>query len=341
MSMDTVKDDGTLADLTERSVIIAQGGDPDRDTIQDTGDAKEGGDGGKDSPEVMEDAGTTTGQDADAGDGDGGVKDDAKWYGDDDLELAKSYGLDVSALDRFADAAEFERAAVFFDQSLKGKTSDNLSLEQPKPAGEGQPEAKAEDDEIDPQWYAENGYEEETVKIVRALKAERDHRKRLEEHLEGLAKWQEQSERERQQDQHRQFVESFHDAVDALGDDLFGQSLVDGKVVDLGQEADANRRKLFETLMAHGDRFGDVPLRVKVKRALNMEFGDVLRERDKKELIDRVAQQSRKRRPVASANRMRTVVNSPQQPPDNPYDVTEIVGDQQFQREWKRVLGQS
>lgn len=340
--MDTLKEDGTLAELTDRAVVIAQGGDPDRVEAEPVVGATDG-EGGTDalvddhSEAAGVEAGTAgAGQDAEAG----GDKEVAPWYGDDDLELAKSYGLTAEQLGGFADADEFQRAAMFFDQQLKLRdVAPEPPKPEPEPAKEAAP-AEAQDD-LDPEWYAANGYEEETVKIVRVLKAEREQRKALEASLQDLAQWRVQAQAQAEQQSRQAFVESFHDAVDSLGDELFGTSIVDDKVVELSPEIDANRRRLFEAVVAHGDRFGDVPLRVKVRRAMNMEFGDALRERDRKQLVERVARQSRKRRPVASANRMRSVVSDKKGPPDNPYDVSDITGDEQFQRQWKQVIGKT
>lgn len=328
---DTLKSDGTVAGLSEASLVLAQGGDPDRPPVEEV--ATDGDLGATDGQEV-EDAGTAEAvQDADAGDGDGGGTDATSWYGADDLELATSYGWDAGTLDEFGSAEEFHRAARLVDLAHKPVAPE---AKEETPAEEKPAEEVVD---LDPEWYAQNGYEEDTVKIVKAARKANEELAAVKQELAELRQWRSQEAAKIESERWESTVSEFHRQVDAMGDELFGNAEKDEKVRLGAQDSEAaqNRLRLFEAIAKYGPALGDAPMSVKVRRAMNIEFGDQLRERDKREMVGRIADQSRKRRPVASSNRQRQVVPNKTKPPENPGDVSYILDDPEFQGFWKKV----
>lgn len=336
---DVVKDDGTVAELTERSVIIAQGGDPDRDVAMDGAGSGGGKEAAIDPGTKLEVADTTEAvHDADAGVGDGGGKDAAKWYGDSDVELARSYGLDEGALGEFESAGEFRKAAMFFDRRLKVELA--APKDEEKPAAPPAEEVKPGDNDFDVSVFTEeNGYDQDTIRLVKAMAAQAAEVKSLKETIsESRARAAEDAQRQAAE-RYQEFVSEFHQSVDALGDELFGNATKDDRV-RLGaadSEAAQRRFKLFQAIHDYGDRFGNVSLATKIQRARDIEFGDVMREREKKQMLEGIASQSKKRRPVASSNRQQRTIPASRKPPENTNDIDYILDDPDFQGRWKKV----
>lgn len=347
---DVIKDDGSIAELSEESLAIL-GAEGAGDVTEDVGSG--GGDKEvADDPAVLETSSAsdtevtdTTEPEHDAVTGDeevepesperlddGGDKEVAKWYTDADVELAKSYNISVEQLDGFEDASDFRKHAIFFDKGVRPAQQQEQTKE-PEATAEETPPAE---DDIDLAWYEKEGYGEGELKLVKATKAAMDRAAKAEQALAEIREWQ-ANERERAElARHEAMVESFHVAVNGLGDDMFGDSSKDPESLRTDTPVGARRFKVYETLMQYGDAFGDAPMHVKVQRAVNIAFGDEILAREKKAMHEKLAAQSRKRRPVASTNRMRTQVKSPQKPPENPNDVNYILDDPEVQARFER-----
>ncbi len=331
---EVIKDDGKLAELSPESLVIAQGGDPDRDVAAEAEDTEV-----LDNASEAEASATEAVQDADATGGDGGGKDASTWYGEEDVELARSYGLDEGALGEFGSAEEFRKAALFFDRQLKLYTGTGEKEAEPEPEKTAE-EQKAVDDLDVSVFTEENGYDKDTIKLVQAFAADRAELRAIKQQIAESQQRAAEDAQRQQVEQYQAFVSEFHQAVDELGDDLFGDSTKDDRVrLGAADSEPAQRRlKLFQALRDYGDRFGSVSIATKIKRARDIEFWDVIRDRDKRQMLDGIAQQSKKRRPAASANRQQRTIPAQRQKPTSANDIEYILGDPEFQGRWKKVV---
>jgi len=331
---EVLKSDGSLAELSEEALSLAGGGAQEVDgsgTDADGGGDAVTAEAGQDADAVGEVA------DEAADTGDGGGTEAAKWYGDDVLQLAASYDLTADDLDEIGGAEAFQAATRVLDRRLRMAASQAENERRDVPAAKDGEQA-TEDLELDPEFYAREGYDEATLKVVKAAAAAVAKSAALEREMAELRQWREAESKRADAERWQSFVSDFHRDVDAMGDELFGSSAEDARVLKGAADSEAAQRrvKLFETLMQYNAAFGDVPLSVKVKRAANLAFGDVIREREKRSVIEKIADQSRKRRPVASANRQTKVVGKPRDFM-NPSDVGFVLDDPEFQGFWKRV----
>lgn len=281
-----------------------EGGDPgDGDMeieIAPEGEEPEGTPDPADDPKDGEDKEVPP---VDAGD-DG---DDKPWYGEEDLELAESYGIDEKELATFSDAEDFRQKASIIDRHLIAHAPVPKEPEPTPKATETAPPSTDEEasaaSAIDPESYRDKGYNDEIVELAKFAKD-------LGQKFEAVTAAQTKADEEAQRRAADEFAVQFHDHVDTMDEGLFGRSLVDGKVADLGKVASANRVRLLEhadlisdALEARAEKAGieykPLPMPVLMERASRLAFGDMIRERDRQQYASAIVEQSKKRRPAA------------------------------------------
>jgi len=268
-------------ELTEREVAIASGQDPD-----DTGiEAEEG----TEAPDEVEAEGDEIAE-AEAQDGaeeEGTDAHDSGWLNDDLKALAESYGIGEEGLASFESESEFRRFASMLEKYG--------SPDEPEAAkGETQNEAAEEaQDDLDPKWFEENGYDEQTVKIVSALAESRGTVKQLLERIDKLEGALSDTGKQNE-------TALLHQAIDEIGGRFgSGGSLTDEQV--------GAREKLLEAaeiVKQSLEKRGETTVNASVllRRAELLAFGDEIlaeeKARAKEAFADKVKKQSAKRRPV-------------------------------------------
>lgn len=269
------EEQGSL-ELTEREVAIAHGDDPDTvgaEDAEEEGDEADGTDA-----EVKEDAASGDGKEAPGSD----------WIDDDAKALAESYGIDDEALGSFADAADFKRFAAIYEKHLSAEPEQAADKVDKKAAKAPIDEESADEDGLDPKWFEENGYDEQTVNIVKAVVK-----------MQGMAARIEQLEQRIAEEGSRRDREAFDREVDALGG-RYGASdkLTKAQKVARNKLADAVE-VVSQTLAKRGEK---ASRSVVLKRAELVAFGDEIlaeeREKQKEALSQSVKKQSAKRRSV-------------------------------------------
>jgi hypothetical protein len=333
-------------ELSERLIAIAGGNDPDdvapepeyeqrqeqevpdETAVSDDADEQSTGEvenEGKEAespqgPQSGKEAATSTDQNAEKVVEQAGTSD---WLDDDSRQLGTSYGLTDEHLKNFSSAEEFRRATIIFELSKKAKAkaeeavTTESTAEAVKPA---EVKAEAKEPELDPDKYREAGYDEETVKLVKTLKEEREARLQSEGRISRMEKYFEEQERIEK-------VNAFHDATDSLDAERYGRSTDDkGEVQALKPEHDANRKRLFESfktvlagLSEQAKETGVAPkvtFKALVKRAENLEFGEELLKAEREKLQKELMAQSARRRPVGNRRATPAVVSAKQEEVD-------------------------
>lgn len=308
------------AELSPRELAICRGEDPD--AIESP--ASSGGGGGDaTTDEVAKDGGAEVeasaggakdGAGNEAGAQDAGGGKDAAWVDDGVRSLAESYGWSDEEVASFSNVEEFRRAAVLFSKHLMATSAGADSGQEPSKAGSaagkadtvsgndgaaGAAGAKPDNslDDLDPERWKAANYDEETVRVVAALRDERVARLALEKEVATIRSWHEQ-------ELHRQQAVAFHALADKLDPEFFGDSK------KLTPEGQARREKLWNAvgdlagvIEAHAAREGrkaEMPgLEVLLDQAKEVAFGKELRELDRRRFQERAEAQSRRRRPAA------------------------------------------
>jgi hypothetical protein len=182
------------------------------------------------------------------------------WVKPEHLELAASYDLSEADLKAFGSHDEFKRFAHLSDrqtaaliEKARRAAAERAAQQQQKPT---KPDAATQAIEnaavsaklakIDLEKLKKDGYDEEALahfaKINEVIESREKDQQRIEaaEQLTVQLKqsMQEQERRAREQEQERR-VNSFHDTVDSLGEEIFGKSVgPDGRALELPKEAD-------------------------------------------------------------------------------------------------------
>lgn len=290
-------------ELTEREMAIARGEDPDgepeeTDEVDDAPQAKREPSEPDDEPE--------------------GEPEGKPWYRETDLQLARTYGLSEDDLKEFADEKEFAKATrllhrVAGDQVSEPRTPKDNIDEAKKTDGipEGLPrEAFDEHGKIRPSYFKENDFDDETMVLVQSLRDEQDRREQSIKEMEQLKHQTNWLMNEMVQERQRQQEQMFHTALDALNPGFYGQSLDEsGRLVPLSDVHQDRRQKILEEVHAIGESItrqaekqGIAPeyptWEVMVRRAQNNIYAEEVAAEEKKQRRDKIAEQSRKRRPV-------------------------------------------
>jgi hypothetical protein len=315
--------------LTEREIAILRGDDPDT--------AKDGGETVTDDHQISEHVPSGTaetgissqetdgaGQDASEAGGDKDVP-AGEWATDEHKELAASIGADLAGL---PNAEALVLATQLHDKRLIDLASASAAVDKPtepapKPiSSEAKPPAGAVE-KIDPQKYIDEGYNDETVAMARAARDAQDRTEALEREFREFQQSLLQTQAKTQE---AQLAEMFHTAVDQLDATRYGRAFDDsGNPQKLDPSVDANREKLWKTadLIVEGIKkeaalTGKQPvipaLHVVLKRAEQFAFSKEILEAERKAMQDKIASQSKRRRPAAG--RSRTVTPPPEKPAD-------------------------
>jgi len=291
-----------VAPLTEREIAIIDGVEPK--------EIKPESDGGEVKEDVGQAASTPVASGKEAAPSDDSEA-EKPWADATAVELARSYGLTEDDLKQFSGPEEFNRAALLFDRTLlsKGQAANAVPAKEDNSPAEAAPPPKSDsaspDGLVDPQKFIDAGYDETTVEMAKALRAQQEQTRKLQQYVE-------QSQAEQQAYSTQRVMETFHDYVDALDDPLFGKSLDEQNkpVAMQGKSEGANREKLYQTAYAIQDQLvrdaqlrGAAPeippLPVLLRRARLVAFSDEIMKREKREYQERVAAQSKRRRPSA------------------------------------------
>src|SRR5690606_28078418 len=136
---------------------------------------------------------------------------------DADLELAGTYGLSAEDLEGFTSKDEFAKVTRLLDKAQTGKQAKEPDPE-PYTSAENLTQNDATDDfALDRDKYVEAGYDDETVNLVR-------YTKRLHDELSEVRSQLAAQDKERQERQERDFIDTFHSTVDSMDEELFGRS---------------------------------------------------------------------------------------------------------------------
>jgi len=291
--------------LTEREVAIARGDDPD--TVEEevrgqTAEVSEEEEGESAEAGVTNEEAETETEEAE----------DKGWVTDELAELAGTFGLQRDDLSEFTDADDFGRFARFAakrfhpsvtaPQTAVEKSEQEVSREGAEVAeGDGKkPEAAGK---IDPQKFIDEGYDEQTVALAKALADSQTKLESIEQLISQANRRQAEVDAQRAQAANVSAASYFHDAVDKLNPERYGSS----KDQDFKQAHDDNRRKLWEAAesIAMDLERRQVPasLETVLKRAELFVFGEGIRKEQQVELANKIKGQSAKRRPVGRNTR--------------------------------------
>lgn len=292
--------------LTEREVAIAQGLDPDTvetstESVETPGDGDASSDVSPEAPD--EPAGTD-------------------WVDDDAKDLAASYGLSDDDLKAFSSVDDLRKHTFLidkqiYDEASAAKKDSETEVKEEKQAKD-ESAAAADDDLIDPKKYADEGYDEETVKLATALRRQQEKNQEAMKLLEELNGWRKGFEEDLAQQEMIQVTNEFHRALDSMGDDRFGRAYDDsGRVTDLNKDAHSHREKVWEAMKvlengiyARAKEKGvapSIPPRdVLVRRAYQLAFPEAVQAAKRQQTIDTAKAQSAKRRPVGNQGGTRT-----------------------------------
>jgi hypothetical protein len=277
-----VKDEaGDVLELTEREIALASGNDPDVDTTFD--DGREGG--GRDTEDAGMDA--PGADDTESGGNDAKVDDATdpsanpqagEWVDDSVKALAEQVGIGEDLLGAMSGRDEFNRIAGI----LKTRVDAD------KGGDKGGDKEVVKDDPalIDPDAYANAGYDEDIVALAKTARA-------MQERLAAVVPAVQRQEAFIAQQSQVQLLSDFHAIADTMGDRY-------GKVSALkeGDDSDNARRKLFNafaTVMRHAEDGGQVPpMREALKQAERIAFAKEIEAEAKAELARKVKNQAGK-----------------------------------------------
>jgi hypothetical protein len=190
-------------------------------------------------------------------------------------------------LSSFGSKDEFRRAAILLDRNFAKPVGQNVQ-EETKPT-----EEEAAKSELDLEYYKQN-YDEHVVKLVERVQAQDKVAKDTQAFIENYKAEQEQLAYQRH-------IETFHSLADQLDKDRYG-STQDGSAMS----KDDARRQLYEaaeTLKAGLEARGQkVPAYADLlRRAEHVAFGPDLLKQKQQQVMREVAEQSKRRRPVAGS----------------------------------------
>lgn len=291
-------------ELTERELIIAQGGDPDSEEYQDEEVSED-----IEEPDHSEDSEEVEGSTEDEDQEEVEVGDD--WITESTIKVADAYGVSDDELVEFKDEESFLSAVSLLDGRAEDADETDES-EEPE-------EDISNEDFLDRiEQLREAGYEDDVLDLFReqheTTSKEREANKNLRDEIASI------KERQEGEALATQAME-FHNLVDDLDEERFGLSYSDGKYQDISKEHDSNREKLWNAMdtitsgiYRRAERDGQEPElpsdKVLAHRAMMLAFGDEIKEDETKKISRRIQTQSKRRRPVGSAARKEAPVAS-------------------------------
>lgn len=227
-----------------------------------------------------------------------------EWLTDDLKELASSYGIDDEELAAYGSPLAVRQVFRRMEQFLaaggeaKAVAAPAKPVESAKPAESTATDESAadasDDDEIDLSKY--DGYDPETLRVVRVAKQSREALRQLQEEMAAI-------KRARDEEATNTELERFHEAVDGMDKARYGgeDSLTD--------VTDAARKSLWEayktvkatalrTAKQDGRPAKLPPIKTLLRRAELFAFGDEILASERKALVTAIQEQAKKRRPV-------------------------------------------
>lgn len=316
--------------LTPREIAIAQGDDPDAVESVAIVDVD-----GNDTPtsEATETQEQVTPVDSEVGQDDQGEGKEADaasglgWVDAATRDLAESVGMADEDLKDYADANEFRRAVRLLDrQNAKySKPATPADTGAERPADESATAAKptetaaAKRARIDRQKYIDAGYGETELALVDSQNALMDE---LEAKDAENKRFREEFTAFQQRERAATLEQMFNTVVDGFDNDRYGRTVTkDGKATQVTQEQQDYRRKLgeaaYEITQGIVNRAKDAGVEpqlpkfeVLLKRAELYAFGETIVNEKIQKRNAELAEQSRRRRPVANASRTRIAPTS-------------------------------
>jgi hypothetical protein len=293
--------------VTGDDSTVAAGGEPAAGT-EATPDGAD--DAGETPPPSPEDSGETPSEPA--------ASSVPEWVNDDFRELAASYDMSDDELAAFGSPMAFQVACRAIDKRLVGlfaaeakkpaevkkPASPPAETPAPRPAKTPPPDENDEDLTLDLARF--EGYDEETLRVVRVAKRLQEQNRALTENSTKFQETLDRIQEERATERAEAEVGMFHDIVDGMDKELFGGN------GPLTPELDERRKTLLDAYIAvkHSVARTAKPngrppkppsirtVEMLVKRAAFMAFGDEIFGRERKKMAQDVLEQSKRRRPA-------------------------------------------
>lgn len=314
--------------LTPRMVAIAKGEDPDAVTSESEAE--------EDS--IAEDEQSTEETVETAEESDDDAPEQASWFTAEDQQRALAYGLDPEDLAAYSSREEFGRVLRSIDKAA--------SRREPAVAKVADAPAETAEEAVDDTKptdangkinlaYYENNFDEGTVEAMRALRKQQDATEAQTQAIESFQRQQEQA-------QWHAHVNEFHRSAEEIRPDFFGRTVDDsGLPVQLSQVELDRRQKLWnaaEVISTHMIREQErqglppsvPPWKHVLKQAEVLAFGDEIAKHEqvsqrtsRTDQLKKVADQSKRRRPVASNASTHALTRNT--PPADPYSTEAIL----------------
>ena len=258
------------------------------------------------------------------------------WLTDEYRELASSYGFKDEDLGDFTSPEEFKRATRLIDkqfvqsveaqrqayqaqQAAEQQRQQEQQTQSPKKAASEATTSKSKLTKLDLEKMKEEGWGESELNAWKNQNDLIDEMESLRNQLaeqQALVTQTHQGHTQLQQviaqNERARWLNTFHSAVDSLGDGRFGKTIgADGKPANLSRQENEARQRLHdmaETLamgiatqaQARGQQPNMPPLQTLLRRAEQVVFADDIARDAVKKSQAAIAEQAKRRRPVAS-----------------------------------------
>jgi hypothetical protein len=231
----------------------------------------------------------------------------APWFDQNDATFAQRYGWTDYDLAQFSSRGDMLRAAHAVDRTLASQQQPAATEVAAAPKVELTADDGPYDKDGNPNlaWWKENR-DEADVRLVEGLQKQREELAAIKQQNEAFQQYQQELAQQ-------QYVTALHDAVDSLGRrELYGASVVDGRVQKLAPAELARRGKLNEQVGLIADYYARTqqpspPLAEIVKHAESIVFRDEIAALEAKKSqaaersrLEKIAKQATRRRPVAA-----------------------------------------
>lgn len=321
--------------LTEREEAIAQGKDPD-EVLELPED--DGGGGGDTEQVTQEAAGEEVAQTEQP---EGGTEAASSVWQDEVRGIASTYGLSDEELNEFGGADEFRRFAKIVDRRMvaRQQVPPQTPPEQTPPPSGTQDEIA----DLDIEKFDKAGWDDTSKELVGVVKKLSERVKQMAPELDQLRSMRaEQAQAARANDAY-----AFHAAVDELDEKRYGRVVKDGKLGTINEALDDNRRKLHESMaeiaagivtraQAIGREPKLPPYSALVREAELRAFGGDIAKQAKAEVVEKIAAQSKTRRPASGVARRR-VGAAPVK--GAPKTSQELAQDPEILEAWRELAG--
>lgn len=275
-------------------------GEPCEDDKLPAGEVNESDEGDEDDDDVVQP--TDSADDAEGDD----EQDAESSSGGDPLDWADTYTRDMA---KAAGIGESELAALGNHRALAAAIK-LAAKRDPQPEPEEEAEYVDEpivNGEINVEYYRRNEYDPAQIALAEELHKQKKDRKEIEDRLAWYEEQYASSE-------FRNYANSIHDALDAHRPDFYGKSVdAAGNYADLPADAGNRRSKLYNKMVvlqrAYQEEGQKVPdLKSLIIEAEQLAFRGELppagksKANDKASRVKKLAEQSKRRRPVASTS---------------------------------------